>query len=95
MIVFYKKNKKTIKIIGTCLLLIGICLLLVCIGSVLSRLGDPMSHIDAQGYVHEHPLMLGGLLLYIAGYIGIIFTALGYLLWGVWKYVTTYVYRRK
>lgn len=84
--IFCKKN--TLKIVG-------ICLVVICIGVSITKFGDHMSYMDAQGLVHDNILMLGGLLLSIAGCIGILFTAFGYLLWGIWKCVTIYVCRRK
>ncbi len=82
---FHKKN--ILKIIGT-------CLLLICIGCAITWLGDYVSYAD-EGVCHNSALMPTGLLVSITGCIGIAFTALGCLLWVVWKCITTYVYRHK
>jgi uncharacterized membrane protein YidH (DUF202 family) len=75
--------------------IVGVCLVLICIGFSITRFGDHMSYVDAQGWVHDNFFMPGGVLLSIIGCIGVVFTAFGYLLWGIWKCVTTYIYRRK
>jgi len=86
MLGFYKRNIFKI---------ISICLLLICIGCSLLAY---MSYRNAQGFVHDNAhiaLFRTGILSFIVGYIGIVLTAFGYLLWVVWKCITTYVYRHK